>query len=204
MQPKRGSDELTFTEAARRKQIVAAAIETVAELGYARASFARIAARAGLSSPGLISYHFGTKDELFEQVVAEIYAIGGAVVRPYADGSLTSADALGAFVEGSIAFYDKHRTHMRALMHILNGHPQARERWFDQLNTAELDGIEDVLVRGQRDGEFRDFQPHTVAVIIRDLLSGALMRLLATPELDVAAYTSELVTLCREAVSRSI
>jgi hypothetical protein len=58
-----------------------------------------------------------------------------------------------------------------------------------------------VLARGQRDGEFRgDFVPRVVAVIIRDLLSGALMRLLTTPDLDVAAYTNELVTLCRRAV----
>jgi len=34
----------TFTETARRAQIVQAAIETIAELGYARASYAQIAA----------------------------------------------------------------------------------------------------------------------------------------------------------------
>jgi AcrR family transcriptional regulator len=33
----------TFTETARRAQIVAAAIETIAELGYGQASLARIA-----------------------------------------------------------------------------------------------------------------------------------------------------------------
>ncbi|MEU6155652.1 TetR family transcriptional regulator [Actinosynnema sp. NPDC047251] len=33
-------------------------METLAESGYAGASFARIAKRAGLSSPGLLSYHF--------------------------------------------------------------------------------------------------------------------------------------------------
>ena len=37
------------------------AITTIAELGYASASFARIAKRAGLSSTGLISYHFANR-----------------------------------------------------------------------------------------------------------------------------------------------
>jgi AcrR family transcriptional regulator len=46
MQAAQGSVELTVTEAARRTQIVAAAIESVAELGYARASLAKIADRA--------------------------------------------------------------------------------------------------------------------------------------------------------------
>jgi AcrR family transcriptional regulator len=202
MQPKRQQGDLTFTEAARRKQITAAAIETLAELGYARASFAQIAKRAGLSSPGLISYHFANKDELIEQVIAEVYATGGAVVRPHTDAAATAADTLCAFVEGSIAFYDTHRSYMRALMQVLNGHPEARERWFDKPNSAELDGLEEVLARGQRDGEFREFSPRAVAVIIRDLLSGALLRLLVTPDLDVAAYTRELVAMCQFAVRK--
>ncbi len=37
----------TFTETARRAQIVAAAIDTIAELGYGQASLARIAETAG-------------------------------------------------------------------------------------------------------------------------------------------------------------
>jgi AcrR family transcriptional regulator len=55
VQPEDGAE--TFVEAARRDQIVRAAIETIAEEGYARASFVRIAQRASIS-PGLITYHF--------------------------------------------------------------------------------------------------------------------------------------------------
>src|SRR6202453_4771003 len=56
MQPGEAAAERTFIETARRAQIVAAAIDTIAELGYAQASFARIADRVGISR-GLISYH---------------------------------------------------------------------------------------------------------------------------------------------------
>jgi AcrR family transcriptional regulator len=198
VQPNTG---LTFTEVARRKQIVAAAIETIAELGYARASFAQIAKRAGLSSPGLISYHFAGKDDLIEQVVADIYATGGAVVRPYGESAETATDTLRAYLEGSIAFYDTHRPHMKALVQILLGHPDARGRWVDAPNAAELDELEKLLTRGQRDGEFRDFPPRTVAVIIRQLLSGALQHLLQEPDVDLAGYTRELVAMCEHAVT---
>jgi AcrR family transcriptional regulator len=203
VQPNPGSPDLTFTEAARRKQIVAGAIETIAELGYARASFAQIAKRAGLSSPGLISYHFAGKDDLIGQVVADIYATGGAVVRPFGEGATTAMDELRAYVEGSIAFYDSHRSHMKALIQILMGHPEARSRWVDAPNAAELDGLEQLLARGQRDGEFRDFPARTVAVIIRQLLSGALQHLLTEPDLDLAGYTRELVAVCTHAVTRA-
>ena len=50
----------TFTEEARRGQIIACAIEVLAELGYAQTSFARIAERLGISK-SVISYHFGGK-----------------------------------------------------------------------------------------------------------------------------------------------
>ncbi len=201
MQPNPGLTDPTFTEAARRKQIVAAAIETIAELGYAKASFAQIARRAGLSSPGLISYHFANKDDLIGQVVAEIYAIGGAAVRPHSDGATSGWHALRGYLEGSIAFYDTHRAHMRALVQILQGHPEAQERWIGANNSAELDGVVEVLVRGQRSGEFREFAPRTVAVIIRQMLSGALQQLLTQPDLDLTAYTRELVAMCEHALA---
>ena len=35
--------------------------------GYAKATFARIAEEAGIS-PGLITYHFGTRDELLDAI----------------------------------------------------------------------------------------------------------------------------------------
>lgn len=124
MQPNQESVDLTFTEAARRRQIVAAAIETIAELGYARASFAQIARRAGLSSPGLISYHFANKDDLISQVVAEVYATGGEVVHPNSADTTSAWLALRGYLEGSLTFYATHRTHLRALVQILQGHPR--------------------------------------------------------------------------------
>jgi AcrR family transcriptional regulator len=66
---------LTITERARRAQIVTAAIGTIAELDYAGASFKQIAARAGLSSTGLISYHFAGKQELVDEG-----SVGGPLV----------------------------------------------------------------------------------------------------------------------------
>lgn len=201
MQPNPRLNDQTFTEAARRKQIVAAAIETIAELGYARASFAQIARRAGLSSPGLISYHFANKDDLIGQVVAEIYGAGGAVVTTHNEGAVSAWQALRGYLEGSVAFYDSHRTYMRALVHILQGHPEALGRWVGANNVAELDAVEELLVRGQRAGEFREFDTRTVALIIRQMLSGALQHLLTQPDVDLTGYTHELVGMCEHALA---
>src|SRR5580700_7469940 len=71
----------TFTETARRSQIIEAAIDTIAEVGFARASLARIGERIG-TSKGLIGYHFAGKDDLIKEVVLEIVERGLASMQP--------------------------------------------------------------------------------------------------------------------------
>ena len=68
----RAGQRRTFTEQGRRPRSTAAATATIAEAGYRGASFAQIARRAGLSSTGLISYHFAGRDELIAEVAAKV------------------------------------------------------------------------------------------------------------------------------------
>jgi AcrR family transcriptional regulator len=53
---------------ARRQAILAAAVEVFAERGYRGASLGEIAGRVGITQPGII-HHFGSKDELLQEVV---------------------------------------------------------------------------------------------------------------------------------------
>ena len=55
-----------------------AAIDTIAEVGYANASLARIAVRLGISK-GVISYHFAGKDDLIAEIVSQVLATGEGV-----------------------------------------------------------------------------------------------------------------------------
>src|SRR3954454_1215621 len=100
--------ERSVASTARRAQILDATIALVAEEGFARASFARIAERAGLSSTRLISYHFTGKDELVaalaEHVVSGIGEDVGARVR----AETTPSGQLRAYIEGVISYADSH------------------------------------------------------------------------------------------------
>ncbi|WEL93058.1 helix-turn-helix domain containing protein, partial [Tsukamurella tyrosinosolvens] len=66
------SGQRSFIEEARRRQIIAAAAEVLADEGYGRATLARIARQAGISK-GVISYHFDGKDDLMRQVVIHLF-----------------------------------------------------------------------------------------------------------------------------------
>ena len=187
----------TFTNEARRAQIVEHAIATIAELGCAGASFVQIAKRAGLSSTRLISYHFAGRDELMNEVARKVLADFFAFVHPRVEAQTTAAGRLRAFVEANVDFMRAHRTYLRALADIL-GSPQgaagASGRASD-IAASDLAAIEELLREGQRDGEFRHFDTRVMAVAVLALRNAVIGRLAADPELDLEPYRRELVTL---------
>src|ERR1700727_3220485 len=99
----------TSASVARRAQFVAAAIETIAEVGYGRATLGRIAERVGVSK-GVISYHFAGKDELVREVIADIADRGGAFVSDRAMTLPTAAGRLRAWIESVLGYLAAHRT----------------------------------------------------------------------------------------------
>jgi AcrR family transcriptional regulator len=187
-----GTTKRTFTETARRAQIVEAAIATIAEMGYRNASYAQIAKRAGLSSTGLISYHFGTRDELIQQVVSDVVgAIGAHMARRLA--AVTSATvALRTYIEGNVEFIGTHREEMKALLEIfVNG-------GFDYGADAEqavISPIEAILRDGQRAGEFRQFDTRVMAALIQRAVDGLPFLLTTEPDVDVPSYGAEVATV---------
>jgi AcrR family transcriptional regulator len=176
---------------ARRAQIVEAAIATIAEVGYHSASFARIAGRAGLSSTGLISYHFSGRDELIEEVVAKVIGDIGTFMAGRMAGLAGPAAALRAYIEGNIEFIGAHRADMKALLEIfLNG----GFRYDATTEQAVVSPLEGILREGQRSGVFRGFDAKVMATLIQRAVDGLPFLLATEPGLDVESYAAEVVT----------
>src|ERR1700678_4434230 len=93
----------SFIEAARRAQIIECAIDAIAELGFAQASLAQIAKRAGVST-GVISYYFAGKDDLIRAVAAHVYAVGEAHIDLMVSREGSLRVALLSFIEASVDF----------------------------------------------------------------------------------------------------
>ena len=193
------SDNRSFTTTARRAQIVRAAIETIAEAGFARASFARITERAGLSSTRLISYHFTSKDELVEEVVREITSELGGFLSERMKDQGSAAEALRAYILATVEFVGSHRTQMKALLSILLSGGLHYDSSADQPATS---AVERILSEGQSAGEFRDFDPLVVATTIRRAVEGLPFLLESHPDLDLRGYARELVTTFELATRR--
>ena len=187
----------TFTETARRTQIVAAAIDTIAELGYGQASLARIAEKAG-TSKGVILYHFGGKDELIRELVAELVAGGVAYMSPRIEASPTGAGKLRAYIESNLAFMRENRNHVVAIVEVaLNARAADGSRLYDfSIQDAGVAALEQLLAYFQGTGEFRaGFDPHVMAMAIRAAINAVPAQLARDPALDVGRHAHELADL---------
>jgi AcrR family transcriptional regulator len=190
----------TFTEQARRAQIVAAAVDTIADLGYGQASFARIARRAGLSSTGLISYHFASKSDLMNQVAQDTFEAISAHMAARMAGAPTPAAALETYIRGSAEFVAGHRRQMKAVLEIfMNG----GVRYEPGTELVVLSPVEEILRAGQKAGEFRDFDPRVMAAVIQRAIDGLPFLLETHPDVDLGAYADELATTFALATRRA-
>lgn len=193
-----GPEQRTFTENARRQQIVGAAIDTIAEVGYAQASLARIAARIGISK-GVISYHFAGKDDLIKQVVIDVVEAGRAYIIPRVFAESTGPAMLRAYIESNLAFMREHRNYMVAVVEIL------RNGAFTTDGGRRVDGrdidvathlLQEQLARLQAAGELRsDFDPGVMAVAIRAAIDVVPHRLVLDPDFDTGHYSREITTV---------
>ena len=188
-----------MTSRARREQIITAAVAVIADVGYARASFARIAERAGLSSTRFISYHFAGKGELMAAVVRHVVASIAEEVGSRLAGESTASGMLRSYIEAVVGFIDANRAEMIALTEIMLGGGFDDGIAADRSATADL---ESILTFGQSSGEFRDFDPWVMATTVQRSVDGLPFALQADPAIDCASYAGELVTIFELATVR--
>ena len=188
-------DNRTFVSSARRAQIVEAAIETVAEVGYANASLSRIALRLGISK-GVISYHFAGKDDLIAEIVSQVLQGARADMQPRIEAQTTGPAMLRTYIESNLEFMRDHPKELSAVIEIVRAAIAGAKSPF----TGPPDGgavqfLAELLTRFQTAGDFRtDFDPRAMAIAIRAVID-ALPGRLADPAFEIDQYARELVAI---------
>ncbi len=187
---------LSFIEQARRRQLVEALIEGVAEEGYAGASLAKVAQRAGISK-SVVVYHFGTKDELVEEAVDLIFAEIRDFIVPRIAAEATARGQLQAYIASEFAFLEQNRAKLLAVSYILMNHRDERGALYlrERSEAAYLKSVIAILKKGQADGEFRTFAIMPMATTLMHAINGALAQWVANPRLSLAEYAAELATI---------
>ncbi|VFA98792.1 TetR/AcrR family transcriptional regulator [Nocardia cyriacigeorgica] len=191
--------QVTLSPAAseRRRQIVAATLEVLAEAGYAKTSFAKIADHAGLSSTRLISYHFSGKDELMRAALIAAKDAAVEFIGPRLAAASGYRAWLAAYLTANMAFMRERTAVLRALIE-LNGNARAAlgDRFVDDADVGSpLDALEQALRAGQQAGEFRRFDAHVMALTVRAAIDTLAIGYAENPSGDVDGLATELVTL---------
>lgn len=198
MRSENGSDgqPRSFIEEARRRQIIASAVEVISEVGYGNASLARIAEHAGISK-GVISYHFAGKDDLMTQLVIQLYVSAAEYIGPKVGAAVGPRNMLLAYIESNLGFIDANRNYVAALMDVVlnlrdaQGHP----RFASADGEREIiEPLIQILLEGQQAGDFGEFDAELMAKSIRDAIDGAAGRAVRGEDFDLDAYA---VHVCR-------
>lgn len=175
--------------AARKEQIVRAAVALLAERGYQATTLDAICQTAGLSSKRLITYHFSSKEELFAAVADQIVQDAEGAMRPALDAVTGHRELLAAVIRASVAFVAGHLQQIRALQQIiLNG----GDAWHPH-HAESINRLAGLFADGQRAGAFRSGDPRLMATALRASID-SMYTPLATG-LDPDRCADELVEL---------
>ena len=189
------ADRGTFTQAARRAQLVDCAIEALALVGYQQTTVAEVARRAAVSK-GVVTYYFPARDDLVWAVVTAIFASVGEHVGARIEG-VSPGRFVATYLGVWIDYYRTHRREMVAIAEIWTGFRDAAGRLHLDARTLgrERALVEAALAAGQAEGTLGAFSPRVMAVTLKAALDGLLAQLVMEPGLDLDAYRDELVAL---------
>lgn len=194
MRPNGSDGPRTFVTSARRAQIVSAAIDTVAEDGYANASLARIAVRLGISK-GVISYHFAGKDDLIAEIISQVLQQARAYMQPRVEAQTTGPEMLRAYIESNLEFIRDHPNQLRAVVEIVRATIAGAKSPFRGNRDGAAHILAEMLTRFQAAGDLRrDFDPGAMAIAIRAVIDVAPSRLV-DPQFDIDKYSHEAVAV---------
>ena len=199
--PYRPTERTEARKAATRERVAAAALDQVAEAGFASAGMQAVAARAGVAV-GTVYRHFPSKAEL----VAEVFRRGSerelAVFAELAraDGR-TAAERVSAAAEGFCR---------RALAAPVLAYAQIAEPVDPVVESERLRlrrGYRDVLAGVLRDGagagELRPHDPETVAAALVGALGEALVGPLGSANVHKEELVHTLVRFCLDSLPRT-
>jgi TetR/AcrR family transcriptional repressor of bet genes len=200
-------DKPSFIAEARREQIIEAAIKTLDEIGYVKASLAQIASRAGIST-ALISYHFADKTDLMNHLLMKLIERSTAYILEKVHQESTPQKQLNTFIVASLAYQGTHAAHNAALLEIIfNARTPDNTPYYklgDDEDEPILQELEQILRNGQEQRVFGAFDVNVMASMIQGAIGEYMPISTITKKVDLETYSSQLVNIVNQAVKMDI
>ncbi|OZU87537.1 TetR family transcriptional regulator [Virgibacillus indicus] len=194
----------SFIAEARREQIIKAAIKTLDEIGYQKASLAQIAKKAGIST-ALISYHFADKSDLMNHLLTNLLESSTTYILERVHRESTNQGKIKAFIMASLAYQGTHPARNTALIEIIfNARTPDNIPYYKLGNDEDEDPIMNelrlILHDGQAKGEFGMFNIEVMANMMQGAIGEYMFNTDITKKVDLNTYSSELVNIVNQAL----
>ncbi len=191
---------------AKREEILRAALDVVAREGYRGASVKQIADAAGLSQAGLLHY-FGSKEELFTEILRTRDEIDDAAFTPSRSGRPTVEDIADGYLRTV-----RHNADVPGLVQLFSQlavtaadpvHPA--HRYFVERGEALRSAFVEAVARGQQEGTVTRAVPaETIARLMQAVSDGMQLQWLLEPETDMTeAVRALFILVAPESVAES-
>ncbi|ASU82592.1 TetR/AcrR family transcriptional regulator [Nocardiopsis gilva YIM 90087] len=192
----------TFTEQARRAQLIAVTIDLVAAHGYAGCSLQRIADAAGITK-GAVIYHFATKNAVIRAAYDAVIGALTERVTAALEAASGPASAVDAYVDSMISHMAENPTHVRMIVEALSpanatgieDHPGSAARW---------QPLADLITAAVEAREYRsDVDAKILAIMLTGVIDAVVAQARTDPEYDLAGSTGAVLDMLHRTALRT-
>ncbi len=172
---KRGDREPTFTEQARRSQILEVAGRLFRDKGFANTSLDEIAKEVGVSR-GVLFYYFDGKREIGENTVRERLRSYSDYVRDRVARKRTNKTQLMEFIDACLDYQNDHPEVYIEYIELLGclGDAGEKYRLTQSVNQRTRNWLVEIITAGQAEGEIPRVPVQPLADVIQGIIDGMM------------------------------
>ncbi len=191
---------------AKRRQILEAAVRAFARKGYHACRVGEIAEEAGVAY-GLVYHYFGSKQEVLEEIFRDTWTQMLARIREVAESDESASEQVRKVTALLLRTWRRDQDLVRVLVREVTRSPEQLKRQVDEIGHA-YEALEEIVVNGQRSGEFRDDIDSKVAATVfygalEEVLTGWVMGQLPDGDEDIARAEHDVTTMLRAGLERA-
>ncbi|MEU7893233.1 TetR/AcrR family transcriptional regulator [Nonomuraea sp. NPDC049152] len=180
--------------AARREEILAAAVRVFARKGFAASRIDDVAAEAGIAK-GSVYLYFDSRDALLSAAFESYAALSADVLADLGQGP--ALDRLATLVRRVVAMLAAHPDHARVLVDLwASGPPLDMAAVYHDYRAV----IEDLLRQAGEEGALRAGIGPEHAVVVVAAIEGCLLQWLVDPKLPLAGLAGPVIDICVEGI----
>jgi TetR/AcrR family transcriptional regulator, fatty acid metabolism regulator protein len=184
-------------QAARRRQIIAAAIKVFAEKGFHEARVGDVAEEAGIAY-GLVYHYFASKEELLETIFRTTWTEMLARVEEVEAAGVPASEAVRQVTALLLRTWRRDPDLVGVLVREVTRNQHVQQE-LEEI-TAAMEALERIVRRGQESGEFRvDLDPRLAAVVfygaLEEVLSSWVLGQLPDNDADISRAEQNVVAL---------